>query len=238
MNTLIHSVGTARRVVQLVLLSICGTLVGQSTVTAKVNYPVQPKHKNEPRASLFWLVPLTPALAQRLLWTQQTSYRLLQRNKMFMPHFLVVPVGATVSFPNADPFFHNVFSLFDGKRFDLGLYEAGKSRDVRFERPGISYIFCNIHPEMGAVVIALNTALWSAGEPDGQFRVADVPEGSYEAHLWVEGEDERTLAQWTHRIVVHPQSALNAGTFQAKPKQTMLHLDEFGKPYKRSPADY
>ena len=80
---------------------------------------------------------------------------------MFTPHLLVVPVGATVAFPNADPFFHNVFSLFDGKRFDLGLYEAGSSRNVHFERKGISYIFCNIHPQMAAIVIALTTPLWA-----------------------------------------------------------------------------
>ena len=63
-------------------------------------------------------------------------------------------MGAVVQFPNHDPFFHNVFSLFEGKRFDLGLYEAGSSRNVSFDRPGISYIFCNIHAEMSAVVIA------------------------------------------------------------------------------------
>ena len=76
---------------------------------------------------------------------------------MFTPHILVVPVGSVVRFPNADPFFHNVFSLFDGKRFDLGLYEAGSTKEVTFSREGLSYIFCNIHPEMSAVVISLST---------------------------------------------------------------------------------
>jgi len=64
---------------------------------------------------------------------------------------LVVPVGSVVDFPNHDPFFHNVFSLFDGKRFDLGLYEAGATNSVRFDRLGVSFLFCNIHPEMSAV---------------------------------------------------------------------------------------
>ena len=78
--------------------------------------------------------------------------RLVQKDKKFIPHLLVVPAGTAVEFPNHDPFFHNVFSLFEGKRFDLGLYEAGTTRLVRFDRVGISYIFCNIHPEMNAVV--------------------------------------------------------------------------------------
>ena len=80
---------------------------------------------------------------------------LQQKNKTFEPHLLVVTKGSTVDFPNRDPWFHNVFSLFNGKRFDLGLYEAGTSRTVHFDREGISYIFCNIHPEMSAVVVVL-----------------------------------------------------------------------------------
>jgi hypothetical protein len=99
--------------------------------------------------------------------------RLVQKNKSFEPHILVIPAGSMVEFPNHDPFFHNVFSLFEGKRFDLGLYEAGTSRMVRFDRPGISYIFCNIHPEMSAVIITLPRVVCHfqcgrATQPDGR----------------------------------------------------------------------
>ena len=91
--------------------------------------------------------------------TQKASQipQLVQKDKSFQPSLLVVPAGGQVEFPNHDPFFHNVFSLFDGKRFDLGLYEGGSTQFVRFDKPGISFIFCNIHPQMSAVVIALNT---------------------------------------------------------------------------------
>ena len=85
------------------------------------------------------------------------KYTLEQKDKQFIPHILVVRTGSSVDFPNLDPFYHNVFSLFNGKRFDLGLYEAHTTRVVRFDRDGVSYIFCNIHPEMGAVVISLST---------------------------------------------------------------------------------
>jgi plastocyanin len=98
-----------------------------------------------------------PVAARRRAPTTPGSFTLLQKNKMFTPHLLVVPVGSSVAFPNADPFFHNVFSLFDGRRFDLGLYEAGSTRSVVFSREGVSYIFCDIHSEMSAVVIALAT---------------------------------------------------------------------------------
>ena len=77
-----------------------------------------------------------------------------QREKQFVPPLTIVVRGTTVDFPNEDKIFHNVFSLFDGKRFDLGLYEAGTTRGVNFTRAGVCYVFCNIHPEMSAVVVA------------------------------------------------------------------------------------
>src|ERR1019366_4288896 len=119
--------------------------------------------------TVVWLTPITTTGAGGEATTATPSPppspaanpRLVQKNKSFDPHILVVPAGSMVEFPNRDPFFHNVFSLFEGKRFDLGLYEAGSSRMVRFDRPGISYIFCNIHPEMSAVVITLTTPLYA-----------------------------------------------------------------------------
>ena len=95
---------------------------------------------------------------------------------------LIIPVGSVVQFPNADPFFHNVFSLFDGKRFDLGLYEAGSTKSVTFSREGVSYIFCNIHPEMSGVILTLSTALYTKADAGGAFHLANVPAGDYEMH--------------------------------------------------------
>src|SRR5271168_1333759 len=126
-----------------------------------------------------WLSPLKPLTATSSLAVGQTVYRLVQKDKMFTPHLLVVPTGASVQFPNEDPFFHNVFSLFNGKRFDLGLYESGTTRSVRFDREGISYIFCNIHPEMGAVILALSTPYYGISTANGDISIHNVPAGSY-----------------------------------------------------------
>jgi plastocyanin len=141
--------------------------------------PVGKKHQdlqNAPSAAnvVVWLSPLKPRALAPLMPVRQTPYRLVQKDKMFTPHLLVVPTGSQVEFPNQDPFFHNVFSLFNGKRFDLGLYESGTSRSVRFDREGASYIFCNIHPEMGAIVLALSTQL-NAWSENGQLANADGP---------------------------------------------------------------
>ncbi len=81
-----------------------------------------------------WLVPLN--VVQQIRATERPRYRLLQHNKRFEPGLLVVPVGSVVDFPNADPWFHNVFSLYRGKRFDLGLYQARALRSVKFDRVG------------------------------------------------------------------------------------------------------
>ncbi|PYR21324.1 MAG: hypothetical protein DMF95_25905 [Acidobacteria bacterium] len=112
--------------------------------------------------------------------------KIVQQNRRFEPHFLVVPVGSVVDFPNVDPFFHNVFSLFDGKRFDLGLYEAGTSRSVPFNSPGVCYIFCNIHPEMSAVVVVVDTPYFAVSNRAGEFRVPNVPMGRYVLSVWHE----------------------------------------------------
>jgi plastocyanin len=138
--------------------SVCAQEV---TVTARVLLldPAAQGKSTDNSNAVIWLTPLAGSTALRVDVPEASPhrFRLVQKNKRFTPHILVIPAGSLVEFPNLDPFFHNVFSLFDGKRFDLGLYEAGSTRTVRFNAAGISYIFCNIHPEMNAVVIALKT---------------------------------------------------------------------------------
>ena len=176
-----------------------------------------------------WLMP-TPARA--LPFPPHGRYTLMQRDRMFTPHLLVVPVGSVVLFPNADPFFHNVFSLFDGKRFDLGLYEAGATKEVTFSREGLSYIFCNIHPEMSAVVLALSTPLYAIAEADGDFHLHNVPAGEYDLHVWVEGESQPSLDRMTRRVHVSGTridlGTVTLGAARAVPRP---HTNKFGQSY-------
>ncbi len=131
----------------------------------------------------------------------------MQKNKSFDPHLLVVPVGSVVAFPNHDPFFHNVFSLFEGKRFDLGLYEAGSTRDVHFDKPGIAYIFCNIHPEMSAVVVALDTPYYGISDARGQIIITAVPPGKYMLRVWHESALPDTLKAMTREVTISANSS-------------------------------
>ncbi len=183
--------------------------------------------------AVLWLKPL--GRTAELPFVPRGNYVLSQKNKMFSPHLLVVPVGASVEFPNRDPFFHNVFSLYNGERFDLGLYQAGKSKSVRFFHEGVSYIFCNIHPEMSAVVLALTTPLFSIADPQGRFRIEDAPAGDYELHLWVEGEPQTVLDGWTREVrISKPDQDLGRFALPAALPQAQ-HTNEFGQPYAPEP---
>jgi len=164
---------------------------------------------------------------------RQATYRLVQKDKMFTPHLLVVPTGSQVEFPNQDPFFHNVFSLFNGKRFDLGLYESGTSRSVRFDREGVSYIFCNIHPEMAAVVLALNTPYYAISSESGVVTLRNVPPGSYRLNVWSEN-GQLAAPGMPQRIVQVSAEAVHLGDINLEATGDPLanHKNMFGEDYK------
>ena len=159
------------------------------------------------------------------------KYVLAQKNRLFQPHVQVVPVGASVDFPNRDPFFHNVFSLFDGKRFDLGLYEAGSSKTVTFPREGVSYIFCNIHPEMSAVIIALSSPLFALGKTGDRLVIHKVPLGDYELNVWIEGAQGEGLKELQRPVHVGSTVVDLGEIVSTTTDRKRDHNDKFGKPY-------
>jgi plastocyanin len=182
-----------------------------------------------------WLTPIGTASASAPAAKQ--PLRLVQHNKSFEPHVLVVPVGSVVQFPNRDPFFHNVFSLFEGKRFDLGLYEAGSTRNVSFDRPGISYIFCNIHAEMSAVVIALDTPYFGISNAKGELVIPNVPVGRYSMRTWYETAPPEALEAMAHEInVTENTSTLGVLPISAGPATT-AHKNKYGMDYEPPAPD-
>jgi plastocyanin len=183
---------------------------------------------------LVWLVPASGAV-KAAPPQQAQKPRLDQRHKSFEPHVLIVPVGSVVAFPNHDPFFHNVFSLFEGKRFDLGLYEAGSARDVHFDKPGISYIFCNIHPEMSAVVVALDTPYYGISDSRGQVVIANVPSGKYTLRVWYESALPETLNAMTREVTVSEASSTLGVLRLAEANLPATHKNLYGRDYE-SPA--
>jgi plastocyanin len=190
---------------------LCARVAGAQEVTLTARVALTPTSERKAAKSrqannvVVWLTPAAGTV-KPVGFRQGHQPRLVQRNKSFDPHLLVVPVGAVVAFPNHDPFFHNVFSLFEGKRFDLGLYEAGSTRDVHFDKAGISYIFCNIHPEMSAVVVALDTPYYGISDRQGQVVIAGVPTGKYVLRVWHESALPETLRAMTREVTISTTS--------------------------------
>jgi plastocyanin len=168
----------------------------------------------------------------------QQNYTLIQKDKQFIPHILVVRTGSSVDFPNLDPFYHNVFSLFNGKRFDLGLYEAHTHRAVLFDRDGVSYIFCNIHPDMGAVVVSLSTPYFGISTRDGDIKIPNVPAGSYRLNIWAENVAVDHLNALSREVDVSTSSA-DLGTFDLQASGDIMthHQNKFGENYTPVPED-
>ena len=115
-----------------------------------------------------------------------------QRNERFVPHVLAITVGTTVDFPNSDNKYHNVFSLRGPRPFDLGRYAAGRSKSVRFDRPGIVRVFCEIHSHMSAFILVFNHRYYAVTGADGRYQINRVPPGRYTLVAWNEGANRES----------------------------------------------
>lgn len=160
-----------------------------------------------------------------------------QKHKRFDPPVLAIPAGSVVAFPNLDPFFHNVFSLYDGKKFDLGLYEAGASRSVIFDHPGVCYVFCNIHPEMAAAVIVLDTPYYAVTDRAGQYRIASVPPGRYLLSVWHQRGKPAKGDVFPRQIMVGPDNTTMPPVQLIDSGETAVpHTNKYGRSYDSSPS--
>jgi hypothetical protein len=107
-----------------------------------------------------------------------------QRNRRFLPDVLVVPAGSTVSFPNSDTVFHNVFSLSKLKVFDLGNYPEGHTRSVTFPQPGLVFVYCRLHPNMTAAIMVAPNQWCTKSDAAGRFTLSGVPPGPHTVVAW------------------------------------------------------
>lgn len=184
------------------------------------------------------VISLSPANGVETVKLESGRARMIQKNKTFTPHVLAVTTGTVVDFPNFDPIFHSAFSNYNGQVFDLGLYAPGSTRSVRFSRPGIVRIFCNIHDQMSAIIVVLSSPWFDVTKPDGTFRIPDVPPGEYRVNVFHERATSTTLDAVTKVIpvtadpVTLPTIAISESGYLAIP-----HKNKYGRDYTPPPSD-
>ena len=182
---------------------------------------------------VIWLMPFDSDVATPTeSMPDHPMSQIIQMNKSFDPHVIVIQVGTKVQFPNKDPFLHNVFSLFDGKRFDLGFYEAGSSKTVQFSRPGVSFIFCNIHPEMSGAVVAVDSPYFGISDRTGRVIIPHVPDGRYQLNVWYERSLPENLKA-AGRTITFSNAARQPESIRVveNPNFTSEHKNKYGEDY-------
>jgi plastocyanin len=213
-----------RWVISFNLAAACCVTACAATISGRVEL----SESKDRSGAVVWLTPL----AGKPPDTPPQTVSMAHQHKTFVPHVLAVRTGSKVRFPNLDPFYHNAFSNYDGKIFDIGLHPPGSSREVTFDRPGIVRLFCNIHPTMSAVIVVLDTPWFAVSNAPGSFRVVDVPPGEYGLKVFYERALPETLGKLDRHVAVGPDDLtlpdlriVEAG-YVAPP-----HKNKYGKDY-------
>lgn len=160
--------------------------------------------------------------------TSKLVHHVYQRDKQFKPAVSVALVGSSIEFPNQDNVFHNVFSLSRILRFDLGLYKSGASKSVKAKRPGVIDVYCNIHPQMAAKILVLDTRYYAVTEADGKFKISGLPPGAYELVAW-----HPRATEFRQGIRVSAGSKFEARVQLVERGGRERHLRKDGTPYGR-----
>ncbi len=156
-----------------------------------------------------------------------------QRNKQFQPALLAITAGQKVSFPNSDPFFHNVFSLSPARKFDLGQFKAGETKVKEFPSPGVVDVYCNIHPEMAATILVLPNRRFATTGPTGKVRIDGVPPGTWTAY----GYDRRAGAPVHASVTVRAGEVAHLAFSLDETRPSFTHKNKYGEKY-REPGRY
>src|SRR4051794_6857731 len=196
-----------------------------ANVTGKVSFVTKRGQNPVPAETLVWIEPVS-GRAPRVT---PATFQITTRNKTLIPHVMAIPAGSTVVFPNDDPISHNLFSLSSNNVFDLGLYRKGAGKSQKFDNPGIVNVYCNVHPNMSAVIHVMATPYFAFADAHGNFSVSNVPAGKYRLVAWNEqGGQNETPVEITGTASPTPI----AMTLDSRNYRASQHLDKTGKPYK------
>jgi hypothetical protein len=188
-----------------------------------------PARGSDVRQAVVYFEPASPLTAR----PGDLPFQMVTRRKTFAPRVLVVPRGSRVRFPNDDPILHNVFSVSTPNQFDLGLYRQGPGKDKRFEETGVVRVFCNVHHDMVAYILVLNTPFSTTPDADGGFVLKGLPRGTGKLTVWHEQADP-----WSMAVELPPKTPgpLVARVEIVRPL-IPAHLNKLGQSYFRSQRD-
>lgn len=205
------------------------TNLGAATINGKVMFQTKRGQQPVVNETLVWLDP-----AGKTWKKPAATFTMTTRSKEFLPHVIAVPAGSTISFPNEDPIAHNLFSLTPGNTFDLGLYRRGAGKTHKFELPGAVNVYCNVHPNMSAIVHVMSTPYYGFADPNGNYSF-DVPPGKYRVTAW----NEQGGAQASDIEVKADGTVAGATllTIDGRNFRLSQHKNKFGQAY-RPPKDY
>ncbi|HKO57308.1 MAG TPA: hypothetical protein VJ276_15640 [Thermoanaerobaculia bacterium] len=214
---------------------LLGGQVQAATVAGRISFVTKRGQNPLPAETLIWLEPLGSG------WTAKkpaATYQMVTRNKSLAPHVLAVPAGSSVTFPNEDPISHNLFSLSQGNQFDLGLYRKGPGKVEKFDAPGVVSVYCNVHPQMSAVVHVMKSPFYAFADASGGYSIADVPPGKYNLVAWNE-QGGTTPPQPVEVSAAGAVSGNVAVTLDTRNFRQATHMNKLGKPYQApSSKDY
>jgi len=216
----------------LLVTGVCALFSGSlsgALVAGKVMFLNKRGQKPVVNETLVWLEP-----AGRAPKRPGAAFTMTTRSKAFLPHVIAVPAGSTVAFPNEDPIAHNLFSLTPGNTFDLGLYRRGAGKSHKFETPGAVNVYCNVHPNMSAVVHVMTTPYYGFTDVNGNYSF-DVPQGRYRVIAW----NEQGGSAATDIEVKADGSTAGATllTIDGRNFRFVQHTNKFGQGYK-APKEY
>ncbi len=192
-------------------------------VTGSVLFVTKRGQRPEVSETLVWLDPVAVRAARR----PPETVRMTTRSKTLIPHVIAIPVGSTVTFPNDDPISHNLFSLSSANAFDLGLYRRGAGKSEKFDNPGIVNVYCNVHPNMSAVIHVMATPYYTFADASGRYAF-DVPPGRYRIVAWNEqgGVTDSSIDVGPTGIAAPVALTIDSRNFRFTE-----HLNKVGKPY-------
>src|SRR5262245_60092863 len=222
-----------RRLLSLILCAftaLAALPLAAAKVSGKVSFVTKRGQNPVANETLVWLEP-----AGKTVRKPPQTFQMMTRGKTLVPHVLAVPVGSTVEFPNDDPISHNLFSLSSNNTFDLGLYRRGAGKSHKFDTPGVVNVYCNVHPNMSAVIHGMATPYYTLADAAGNYAMADIPPGKYRLVAW--NEQGGTTNSDLDVSAAGAVSGALALTLDSRNYRITQHMDKNGKPY-QAPKEY